>query len=172
MADRAGERPAKAPSPALGVRFLMAPRSGEPSPRLRVLNTKAHRALPTGPELACVRSVSASTVRCGQDRRESVRAMLRQGNRGWAYATSAIESASSQFLALLSSPRSAPFFLENWLRVFRRAAAARMGAGKGDRGRRRRCGQKNAGQVVAPCRPGMRLSAMVCGPHAPDGQIA
>src|SRR5713226_6073654 len=31
--------------------------------------------------------------------------------------------------------------------------------GKGYRGRRRRCGQKNAGQVVAPCRPGMRLSA-------------
>src|SRR5882724_1254201 len=42
--------------------------------------------------------------------------------------------------------------------------------GQGHRGIRRRCGQKKVEYVVAQCRPGMRLIAMVFGPPTPDTQ--
>ena len=46
-----------------------------------VQHTSAHRPPPCSEECPCVRSVSASRMRLGQDRHESVRAMLRQDKR-------------------------------------------------------------------------------------------
>ena len=43
---------------------------------------------------------------------------------------------------------------------------------EGKRVIRRRCTRKNAAPFVAQRRPGMRLLAMVFGPHAPDTQTA
>jgi hypothetical protein len=78
MASGAGERPAKVPSPALCLRFPIAPGWGEPSP---VWPTSAQQKKRTWTSPMCRRlpvcaSVSAATVQRGQGRRECVRAML------------------------------------------------------------------------------------------------
>ena len=75
MVGGAGERPVKAPSPALCVRVPIAPRWGEPSPDSPP-SAQHKKSAPRPPRCAedcpCALSVSTSTMWLGQDHRGRV----------------------------------------------------------------------------------------------------
>src|SRR5215813_5310122 len=69
----AGETPAKAPSPALGLCVSILPRSREPSPASPTnARQKNARRPPLYQRLTTCAFVSGSTARLGQERREGV----------------------------------------------------------------------------------------------------
>jgi len=115
----AGERPVKATSPVLCFLFPIAPRYGEllPASPMSAQQKSTRRPLRCAGDCPRALSVSDSTVRLGQGRRECGRAMRQQDNRAEAAAYISTRLLSTIFLwtqiARDASHRKDIFLLED-----------------------------------------------------------